>query len=118
MFAYGFDLLALDGDDLRGEPLDTRKAKLAKMLARSRDGIVLTKHMDGELGPVMFKHACRMGLEGIVSKRRDKPYQAGGPSRGSRSRTRRARRRGASRREAGRRCKRSGGRSLPVSVQP
>ena len=33
--------------------------------------------MDGELGPVMFKHVCRMGLEGIVSKRRDKPYQAG-----------------------------------------
>jgi bifunctional non-homologous end joining protein LigD len=33
--------------------------------------------MDGELGAVMFKHACRMGPEGIVSKRRDKPYQAG-----------------------------------------
>lgn len=34
--------------------------------------------MDGELGEVMFKHVCRMGLEGIVRKRRDKPYVAGG----------------------------------------
>ena len=72
--AYGFDLLGLDGDDLRSRPLETRKAKLAKVLARSRDGIVLT---EGELGAVMFKHFCRLGLEGIVSKRRDKPYQAG-----------------------------------------
>jgi bifunctional non-homologous end joining protein LigD len=77
VFAYGFDLLAVDGDDLRSRPLETRKAKLAKVLARSRDGIVFTEHMDGELGTVMFKHACCLGLEGIVSKRRDKPYQAG-----------------------------------------
>ena len=76
-FAYGFDLLALDGDDLRQESLDRRKVRLAKLLVRSKDGIVLSEHMDGELGTVMFKHACRMGLEGIVSKRRDKPYQAG-----------------------------------------
>ena len=77
VFAYGFDLLALDGDDLRSQPLEMRKAKLAKLLARSRDGIVLTEHMDAELGTLMFKQVCRMGLEGIVSKRRDKPYVAG-----------------------------------------
>jgi bifunctional non-homologous end joining protein LigD len=77
VFAYGFDLLALDGDDLRLQPLERRKAKLAKVLARSVDGILLTEHIDGELGAVMFKHVCRMGLEGIVSKRRDKPYVAG-----------------------------------------
>jgi bifunctional non-homologous end joining protein LigD len=51
--------------------------KLAKLLARSVDGVILTEHLDGELGATMFKHACRMGLEGIVSKRRDKPYVAG-----------------------------------------
>jgi ATP-dependent DNA ligase len=77
VFAYGFDLLALDGDDLRHEPLDRRRAKLTRVLAHSKDGIVLSEHMDGQFGPVMFKHACRMGLEGIVSKRRDKPYEAG-----------------------------------------
>jgi bifunctional non-homologous end joining protein LigD len=77
VFGYGFDLLALDGEDLRTQPLEIRKAKLFKLLARSDDGIVLSEHMDGELGSVMFKHACRMGLEGIVSKRRDKPYVAG-----------------------------------------
>jgi bifunctional non-homologous end joining protein LigD len=77
VFAYGFDLLALDGEDLRSQPLDSRKVKLARVLRRSADGIVLNEHMDGELGAVMFKHACRMGLEGIVSKRRDKPYQPG-----------------------------------------
>ena len=76
VFAYGFDLLALDGDDLRSQPLDVRKGKLAKLLARS-DDIMFVEHLDGDLGPTMFKHACRMGLEGIVSKRRDKPYQAG-----------------------------------------
>jgi bifunctional non-homologous end joining protein LigD len=77
VFAYGFDLLALDGDDLRSLPLEWRKARLAKLLTRSLDGIILTEHIEGELGATMYKHVCRMGLEGIVCKRRDKPYQAG-----------------------------------------
>jgi bifunctional non-homologous end joining protein LigD len=77
VFAYGFDLLALDGDDLRDQPLERRKVLLARVLRRSADGIVLNEHMDGELGVTMFKHVCRMGLEGVVSKRRDKPYQPG-----------------------------------------
>jgi bifunctional non-homologous end joining protein LigD len=77
VFAYGFDLLALDGEDLRNQPLERRKVMLARILRRSADGIILNEHMDGELGAAMFKHACRMGLEGIVSKRRDKPYQPG-----------------------------------------
>jgi bifunctional non-homologous end joining protein LigD len=77
VFAYRFDLLALDGDDLRPQPLEQRRAKLTRVLAQSMDGIVLSEHMDGELGAVMYRHACRMGLEGIVSKRRDKPYVAG-----------------------------------------
>src|SRR5262249_44256889 len=77
VFAYGFDLLAFNGEDLRSQPLERRKAKLASVLSGSIDGIVLTEHLDGHLGAVMFEVACRMGLEGIVSKRRDKPYQAG-----------------------------------------
>ena len=77
VFAYGFDLLALDGDDLRPLLLERRKAMLAQVLAQSRDGIVMTEHMAGEHGPMLFEHACRTGLEGIVSKRRDRPYQAG-----------------------------------------
>jgi bifunctional non-homologous end joining protein LigD len=77
VFAYGFDLLALDGEDLRPQPLEQRRTKLIKLLARSKDGIVLSEHMDGEFGQVMFKHACCMGLEGVVSKRRDRPYVAG-----------------------------------------
>jgi bifunctional non-homologous end joining protein LigD len=94
VFAYGFDLLALDGEDLRNQPLERRKVMLARILRRSADGIILNEHMDGELGAAMFKHACRMGLEGIVSKRRDKPYQPAARRRVSRSRTRRARRHG------------------------
>jgi bifunctional non-homologous end joining protein LigD len=66
-----------DGEDLRALPLERPKARLAKLLARSFDGIILTEHMDGELGATMYKHVCRMGLDGIVSKRRDKPYQPG-----------------------------------------
>ena len=64
VFAFGFDLLPVDGDDLRTQPLERRRAKLTKVLARSVDGIVLSEHLDGELGSVMFRHACRMGLEG------------------------------------------------------
>ena len=101
VFAYGFDLLALDGEDLRPQPLEQRRTKLTKLLARSKDGIVLSEHMDGELGQVMFKHACRMGLEGVVSKRRDRPYVAGRSTMWLKIQNPRARQRGVSRREAG-----------------
>jgi bifunctional non-homologous end joining protein LigD len=72
-----FDLLAVDGDDLRSEPLYFRKARLAKLLAKSGDAIQLNPHLTGGIGPAMFEHACKLGLEGIVSKRRDRPYRAG-----------------------------------------
>jgi ATP-dependent DNA ligase len=39
-------------------------------------GVMLSEHMDGEHGPAMFRHACRLGLEGIVSKRPDRPYRS------------------------------------------
>jgi bifunctional non-homologous end joining protein LigD len=74
---YAFDVLALDGEDLRGLPLSMRKTNLARLLARRSDGIFVTPFEQGEIGPELFRAACRMGLEGLVSKRRDWPYRAG-----------------------------------------
>ena len=54
-----------------------RKANLARLLARRPDGIFVSDFEQGEIGPDLFRAACRMGLEGLVSKRRDRPYQAG-----------------------------------------
>jgi bifunctional non-homologous end joining protein LigD len=76
---YAFDLLELNGDDLRPLPLVDRKARLAKLLARSRTGIVFNEHTDLD-GATVFLHACKLGLEGIVSKRLTAPYRSG-PSR-------------------------------------
>jgi ATP-dependent DNA ligase len=73
----GFDLLELDSVDLRRDPLDRRKAALAKLLRRSHDGIQLVEHIEAADGATVFAHACRLGLEGIVSKRRYMPYQHG-----------------------------------------
>jgi bifunctional non-homologous end joining protein LigD len=58
-------------------PLHARKARLAKLLAKSADAIQVSEHLSGEIGPAMFKHACKLGLEGIVSKHRDRAYRAG-----------------------------------------
>jgi bifunctional non-homologous end joining protein LigD len=77
---YAFDILALDGDDLRKLPLHLRKTNLARLLARRADGIHLAPFEQGEIGPDLFKAACDMMLEGLVSKRRDSRYRAG-PSR-------------------------------------
>jgi bifunctional non-homologous end joining protein LigD len=76
---YAFDLLELDGEDLRPLPLVKRKAKLARLLARKPVGIALNDHTDAE-GATVFRHACALGLEGIVSKRLGAPYRSG-PSR-------------------------------------
>jgi bifunctional non-homologous end joining protein LigD len=73
----GFDLLELDGTDLRRDPLMHRKATLASLLRRSRDGIQYVEHIEAMDGATVFEHACKLGLEGIVSKRRDKPYEHG-----------------------------------------
>ncbi len=72
-----FDLLAISGDDLRSDPLHARKARLQKLLANTGNGIQLNPHLTGEIGPAMFEHACKLGLEGIVSKHRDRTYRAG-----------------------------------------
>jgi bifunctional non-homologous end joining protein LigD len=76
---YGFDLLELDGQDLRGLPLVDRKKRLARLLGRRRLGIVLSEHTN-EDGATIFRQACKLGLEGIVSKRLSAPYRSG-PSR-------------------------------------
>jgi bifunctional non-homologous end joining protein LigD len=72
-----FDILVEGGDDLRKLPLHLRKTSLERLLARRSDGIFINPFERGEIGPDLFAAACRMGLEGIVSKRRDRPYQAG-----------------------------------------
>jgi len=72
---FVFDLLELDGRDLRGEPLEARKKELARLLSKD-SRVRLSEHVVGD-GPEFFANACRMGLEGIVSKRRDAPYRSG-----------------------------------------
>jgi bifunctional non-homologous end joining protein LigD len=72
---YAFDIMALDGEDLRALPLSMRKTNLARLLARR--GIFVAPFEAGEIGLDLFRAACGMGLEGLVSKPRDRPYQAG-----------------------------------------
>jgi ATP-dependent DNA ligase len=72
-----FDVLALDGDDLRKLPLSMRKTNLARLLARRPDGIFVNPFEQGEIGPDLFRAACRLELEGLVSKHSDRPYQGG-----------------------------------------
>ena len=74
---YAFDCLVSDGEDIRKLPLGMRKANLSRLLARRVDGIFLSEFEQGEIGPGLFRHACLMGLEGLVSKHRDRPYRAG-----------------------------------------
>jgi bifunctional non-homologous end joining protein LigD len=76
-FLYAFDLLELDGTDLRREPLEVRKATLASIRRKSRPGLRLNEHLQHPEGPVVFAHACTMGLEGIVSKRLGSTYRSG-----------------------------------------
>ncbi len=77
VFLYAFDLLELDGRDLRREPWSDRRWKLARLLRGAGHGVQLSDHMESTDGDAMFRHACAMGLEGIVAKRRDKPYRSG-----------------------------------------
>ena len=69
-----FDLLELDGNDLRREPFETRKATLASLLRLP--GVQFNQHLTHR-GDVVFAHACKMGLEGIVSKRLGSRYRSG-----------------------------------------
>lgn len=73
---YAFDLLHLDGYDLRPLPLEARKAALEPLVAEAAPAIRYSSHFD-ESGALVLRHACRLSLEGIVSKLRDAPYRAG-----------------------------------------
>ncbi|MDB5537717.1 MAG: ligD [Devosia sp.] len=76
---YAFDLLYLDGWDLRAVPLLKRKALLAQLLAghvHGRSAIQYSDHVEGDGGP-LYEHASGEGLEGIVSKRSDGLHQGG-----------------------------------------
>jgi len=73
---YMFDLLYLDGRDLRKRPLIERKAALAELVADVADPLRLSEHFE-EDGEVVLKHACRLSLEGLVSKRRGDSYSTG-----------------------------------------
>jgi bifunctional non-homologous end joining protein LigD len=76
VFLYAFDLIELDGDDLRRHPLIVRKTTLASLLSRAAPGLRLNEHLEAD-GPDVFHHACMLGLEGIVSKRKDSQYRSG-----------------------------------------
>ena len=75
-FLYAFDLIELNGDDMRRDPLEVRKATLRSMLAKAGVGLRFNEHLEGE-GPTVFAHACKLGLEGIVSKRLGSRYRSG-----------------------------------------
>jgi bifunctional non-homologous end joining protein LigD len=76
-FLYAFDLLELDGTDLRREPIETRKATLASVLRKAKDGLRLNEHLEHPEGLAVFQHACQLGCEGIVSKRLGSHYRSG-----------------------------------------
>lgn len=73
---YAFDLLHLDGYDLRAAPLVARKALLEQIVAGAPKTIRYSGHFE-EDGALVLRHACRLSLEGVVSKLRDAPYRPG-----------------------------------------
>ena len=71
-----FDLLELDGKDLRREPIERRKALLAELLKGSPLSVVLNETFEDD-GAIVFREACRLGCEGIVTKRLGSSYRSG-----------------------------------------
>ena len=66
---YAFDLIWLEAQDLRGVELIGRRRMLQKALKKAGPALRFSEHMAGAAGEAMFRHACAMGLEGIISKR-------------------------------------------------
>jgi bifunctional non-homologous end joining protein LigD len=79
VFLYAFDLIELDGVDRRRDALAHRKVDLGRLLADAGPGVRANEWVEGGEcdGPTMFERACALGLEGIVSKRKDARYVAG-----------------------------------------
>ena len=67
----------MDGDNLRDLPLSLRKTNPARLHRGRPDGIFISEFEQGEIGPDLFRKACEFGLEGLVSKHRDRPYRGG-----------------------------------------
>ena len=76
VFLYAFDLLELNGTDLRRESIEVRKATLKSVLRNGLPGVRLNEHL-AYPGDLVFRHACKLGLEGIVSKRLGSRYVSG-----------------------------------------
>jgi ATP-dependent DNA ligase len=62
---------------MRGEPIETRKAAPARLMRGSGPGLQLSEHLEEHDSVIVFKHPCKLGLEGIVSKHRGSRYQSG-----------------------------------------
>ena len=73
---YAFDLLELDSEDLRGQPIETRKAALKQLLGKDRAGLLISQPIDAPADSA-FQHICQLGLEGIVSKKLGSKYESG-----------------------------------------
>jgi bifunctional non-homologous end joining protein LigD len=71
-----FDLLEVNGEDLRRQPIEERKGLLSKLLKGQQMSIVLNEVYE-ESGEIVFREACKLGCEGIVSKRLGSPYRSG-----------------------------------------
>jgi bifunctional non-homologous end joining protein LigD len=73
---YAFDLLHLDGYDLQATPLAARKEALQQLIGPERGLVRFSEHFEQD-GDLVLRHACRLSLEGVISKRRDGPYRSG-----------------------------------------
>jgi bifunctional non-homologous end joining protein LigD len=73
---FAFDLLELDGRGLIRVPIEERKYQLARLLHECAAGVQLCSHLEGP-GDMVFEHACKLGCEGIVSKRVGSHYRPG-----------------------------------------
>ena len=74
---YAFDCLAFGGNDLTRLPLHMRKTNLMQLLRGRSQGIFVAPFEAGPIGPDLFDAACKMGLEGLVSKHRERAYRVG-----------------------------------------
>ena len=77
MTFYAFDLLHLDNTSLLEEPLIERKSQLEDLLKQKSNGLIRYSEHFEQAGETMLSHACRMGLEGVISKQIDAPYRSG-----------------------------------------
>jgi bifunctional non-homologous end joining protein LigD len=71
-----FDLLELNGEDLCAQPIEVRKQTLAKLPYDAHRNIAFNQHFEGD-GAIIYRHACALGCEGVVSKRLGSPYRSG-----------------------------------------